>query len=387
MKDYIPYGRQNISDDDINAVIKVLKSDWLTTGPSVNDFENALTQHCKAKHCIAVCNATAALHIANLALGIGKGDIVWTSPNTFLATANAAIMCGATVDFVDICLKTYNMCLDSLEQKLIDANKNNTLPQLLVPVHFGGQSCDMKKIAQLSQRYGFKVVEDASHAVGGQYQGKPVGSCQYSDITVFSFHPVKIITTAEGGALLTNNDELNNKLRLLRTHGMTRDSQFLENKSEGDWYYEMVSMGYNYRITDLQCALGSSQMKRLNDFIDERHSIAERYSQLIKESKITLPFQNNDTRSAYHLYPILVSSNIRKQVFDYLRSHNIGVNVLYIPVHLQPYYKNFGFKTNDFPNAEKYYTQSIALPMYCGLTETQQSFVVDTLQEAVEKFG
>ena len=387
MKEFIPYGRQNISEEDIDSVVKVLKSDWLTTGPNIDEFENSLTQHSQANHCIAVCNATAALHMAYLALGMGNGDSVWTSPNTFLSTANAAIMCGATIDFVDICPKTYNMSVDSLEQKLIAAKKTNTLPKLVVPVHFGGQSCDMQKIAELSDKYGFKIVEDASHAVGGEYQGKPVGCCQYSSITVFSFHPVKIITTGEGGALLTNDDSLNRKLRLLRTHGMTRDSNLMEKTSEGDWYYEMASMGYNYRITDLQCALGTSQMKRLNKFIDERHSIANRYSDLLCDSRITLPYQHKDTRSAYHLYPVLVSSESRKQIFDYLRSYSIGVNVLYIPVHLQPYYKKLGFQKNAYPNAEHYYAQTIALPMYCGLTESQMTYVSDKFLKAVKEFS
>ncbi len=387
MNDFIPYGRQNISDGDIDAVVQVLKSDWLTTGPNVDEFEHSLSQHSQAKYCIAVCNATAALHIAYMALEIGKGDAVWTSPNTFLATANAAIMCGASVDFVDICSKTYNISVESLEKKLIEAKKTGTLPKLVVPVHFGGQSCDMQKIAKLSQIYGFKIVEDASHAIGGDYQGEPVGNCQYSDITVFSFHPVKIMTTAEGGALLTNDKGLNDKLRLLRTHGMTRDSQLMENESEGGWYYEMVSMGYNYRITDIQCALGSSQLKRLNGFIDERHAIADRYSKLITDSKITLPFQNNDVRSSFHLYPILVESYSRKQIFDYLRNNSIGVNVLYIPLHIQPYYKKLGFELGNYPNAEKYYSQTIALPMYSGLSQPQQIYVTDKLQKAVAKYG
>lgn len=384
MSKFIPYGKQSISQDDIDAVLNTLQSDWLTQGPAILNFENALMMRCEANFAYVVCNATAALHLAYLTLGVDKGDWVWTSPNTFLATANAALMCGASVDFVDICPQTYNMSVEALEKKLIQAEKNNTLPKVVVPVHFAGQSCDMQKIHALSRKYHFNIVEDASHAIGGKYLNKPVGSCQYSDIAVFSFHPVKIITTGEGGALLTNNEKLAEKIALLRCHGMTRNEELMTHSSEGSWYYQMLSLGYNYRITDLQCALGLSQMSRIDQFIQKRHQLQKRYDELLSGlHEVTLPHQSKEAYSALHLYPVLVPVEKRKIIFDYLKSKNIGVNVHYIPVHTQPYYKRFGFKWGDFPISENYYSREISLPLFYGLTEEDQDGIVNLLKESL----
>ncbi|MED7787538.1 UDP-4-amino-4,6-dideoxy-N-acetyl-beta-L-altrosamine transaminase [Francisella sp. 19X1-34] len=382
--DFIPYGRQNISADDISAVVDTLKSDFLTQGPTVRSFEKAVAKYCESKYAFAVANATCALHLAYLALDVGAGDIIWTSPNTFLSTANAAIMCGADVDFVDICSKTYNMSINSLEQKLLEAKKTNKLPKVVVPVHFAGQSCDMQKIHSLSKEYGFYIVEDAAHAIGGKYFDKPVGSCQYSDITVFSFHPVKIVTTAEGGMLMTNSSKLAERIGLLRTHGMTRDESLMTKESEGPWYYEMLDLGYNYRITDMQCALGLSQMSRLDDFVAKRHSILKKYENLLSDCEdVVLPYQFEKSYSGLHLYPVVVPSNKRRRVFENLRNNNIGVNVHYIPVYLQPYYQRKGFDKGYCSNAESYYNGAISLPMYPDLTEEQILKVVRVLKEAL----
>lgn len=382
---YLPYGKQNISEDDIAAVVEILRSDWLTQGPMVEKFEQALCQYCGSQFSRVVGNATAALHLAYLALGVTAGDTVWTSPNTFLSTANTALMCGAKIDFVDICPKTYNMSVVALEDKLITAKKNNQLPKVIVPVHFAGQSCDMKRIYELSREYGFRIVEDAAHAIGGKYLDKPIGSCQYSDITIFSFHPVKVITTGEGGALLTNDSSLSEKIALLRTHGMTRDKNLMDKESEGPWYYQMLGLGFNYRLTDIQCALGLSQIQRLDQFVSKRHKIKNSYDNLLASiTEIRLPYQGQDSYSALHLYPIQVSAKIRKKVFEYLRTNDIGVNVHYIPVHTQPYYRDkFGFSWGDFPNAENYYKQAISLPLFPGLNENDQYRVVQALQEAL----
>lgn len=379
---FIPYGRQDINQEDIDAVVDVLKSDWLTQGPFVQSFEQAVLDFCGAKHAIAVCNATAALHIACKALGVGAGDNVWTSPNTFVASANCVLYCNAKVDFVDICPDTYNMSTDALRAKLEHAEKTGQLPKVVIPVHFSGQSCDMREIKQLADHYGFKIIEDASHAIGGQYQNKPIGCCEYADIAVFSFHPVKIITTGEGGMCVTNDPELAEKLALYRSHGITRDQTLMTKDCEGAWYYEQLELGFNYRITDLQCALGVSQMKRLVTSIKKRNEIAEIYIAELQALPLQLPGVKSDRLNAYHLYVVQVleeSGRPRKEVFDFLRSKNIGVNVHYMPVHLQPYYQKLGFKLGDYPHAEKYYSRAISLPMFPALKQDEQQFVVEQL--------
>lgn len=382
---HIPYGRQSITDADILSVVDVLRSDWLTQGPIISQFESELARYCNAAHAVAAMNATAALHLACLALGVQKGDIVWTSPNTFLASANCVRFCGADIDFVDICSKTYNMSIVKLEEKLMEAKRLNKLPKAIIPVHFAGQSCDMRAIRALADKYDFKIIEDASHAVGGRYLDEPVGNCQFSDITIFSFHPVKIMTTGEGGALLTNDKMLADKVKLLRSHGMTRDEKLMMSPSEGGWYYQQVKLGFNYRITDLQCALGLSQIKRVDEFVKKRNTLVMRYNDKLKDLPLILPFVNSDCYSAYHLYVVQLDSNEalkkRKEVFDYLLANNIGVNVHYIPVHLQPYYQQFGFKLGDFPNAEIYYQHAITLPLYYDLREEDQDYVITKLKE------
>ncbi|MDK4679997.1 UDP-4-amino-4,6-dideoxy-N-acetyl-beta-L-altrosamine transaminase [Kingella negevensis] len=384
----IPYGKQTISEADIAAVVSVLKSDYLTQGTQVPAFESSLKTHCGAQHAIAVCNATAALHIACLALGLGKGDILWTSPITFVASANCGLYCGASVDFVDIDPKTMNMSVDALAEKLAAAKISGSLPKIIVPVHLCGEPCDMQKIHALSKEYGFKIIEDASHAIGARYQNGYVGNCEYSDITVFSFHPVKIITTAEGGACLTNNAELANKIAQLRSHGITRNADEMVGESDGSWYYQQVDLGFNYRMTELQAALGVSQMTRLNEFVARRQELATRYDELLADSPVATPYRNPENMSALHLYPIRVlpeSGKNRRQVFDYLREHGIGVNVHYIPVHTQPYYRELvGFQAGAFPHAETYYAQAISLPLYFGLTEAEQDVVVNTLKQAFQ---
>lgn len=379
---FIPYGRQNISEADIASVIEVLKSDWLTQGPMIERFEQAVSEYCGTAHGVAMMNATCALHLACLALDVGKGNRVWTSPNTFLASANCARYCGAEVDFVDICAKTYNMSVAALEEKLKKAKQINKLPKVVISVHFAGQSCNMLSIKKLADEYGFKIIEDASHAIGGRYLNEPIGNCRYSDITIFSFHPVKIMTTGEGGLAVTQDKKLADKMRLLRSHGMTRDEARMTSPSPGAWYYEQVDLGFNYRITDIQCALGLSQLKRVDEFVRKRHEFAAIYTQNLKDLPLVLPYQDPNTYSAFHLYVIQTSD--RKKVFDYLKSANIGVNVHYIPVHLQPYYCQFGFKMGDLPVAEAYYQQAITLPLYYDLIPTQQNYVITKLQEGLE---
>jgi len=381
---FIPYGRQDISQEDLEAVKEVLCSDWLTQGPAVTAFEDALKNYCDVSYAVACCNATAALHLACKALGVGPGDYVWTSPNTFTASANCARFCGAEIDFVDIDPDTYNLSVIELEKKLIQAQKNNQLPKVVIPVHFAGQSCDMVAIKKLADQYGFKIIEDASHAIGGKYLGQPIGSCGYSDITVFSFHPVKIITTGEGGACLTNNGQLAETMSLLRAHGITRDPAKMINSCEGAWYYEQVDLGFNYRITDMQCALGVSQMKRLENYISKRNQVAEQYQELLKDLPLKLPLVKSECVNAFHLYVIQVlpeSGKNRKEIFDHLRANKIGVNVHYIPVHRQPYYENLGFKKGDFPVAEKYYEHAISLPMFPNLTHQDLARVAGLLEE------
>lgn len=383
----IPYGRQDITHADIEAVVSVLQSDFLTQGPQVPLFEEKVAQHVGAQHALALNSATSALHIACLALGLSPGDWLWTSPVTFVASANCGLYCGAQVDFVDIDPLTYNLCPQALERKLIEAEKTGKLPKVVVPVHLCGQPCDMAAIHALGQRYGFKIIEDASHAIGGKYKGEFIGNGRYSDITVFSFHPVKIITTAEGGMALTNDAELANKMALLRSHGITRDAAQMTHKPDGPWYYQQIDLGFNYRMTELQAALGVSQMTRLDQYVARRHELAARYDTLLADLPITRPWQHPDSYSGLHLYVIRLKleqiGNTHLQVFDALRAQGIAVNLHYIPVHTQPYYQQMGFKVGDFPEAERYYAEAISLPMFQTLTETQQKHVVAAVQMAI----
>ncbi len=435
----IPYGRQTLSEDDIAAVVAVLRSDYLTQGPRVPAFEGSLKAYCGARHAVAMNSATSALHAACHALGLGAGDLLWTSPITFTASANCARYCGADVDFVDIDPHTLNLSPAALEAKLQAAQQAGRLPKIVVPVHFGGEPCDMAAIHALSQQYGFHIIEDASHAVGGEYRGEKIGGCRYSDITVFSFHPVKIITTAEGGMALTNRDDLADKLSLFRSHGITRNPEQMIHEPDGGagnsrtdgrfaggnlpqpggeasqcgtlasrsnavaadlspqnggsdgcfpppWYYQQIALGYNYRMTELQAALGASQMTRLNEFVARRHQLAERYDRLLAGLPLVLPYRAPENRSALHLYPIrLRQPEKRRAVFDHLRAHGIGANVHYIPVHTQPYYRqHFGFQNGDFPHAEAYYAAAISLPLYFSLSEAEQDTVVETLKQALQ---
>lgn len=385
---YIPYGKQDISNDDIQRVIEVLQSDWLTQGPTIERFEQSVANYCGAKFAVAVTNATSALHIACLSLGLGEGDMLWTSPNTFVASANCGIYCGAQVDFVDIDPETYNMSVIELEKKLAAAKKRGKLPKVVIPVHFAGQSCEMRRIKELADEYGFRIIEDASHGIGGSYFGSKVGSCTFSDAAVFSFHPVKIVTTGEGGMVVTNRRDLYEKLILLRSHSITRDIHLMQEETHGPWYYQQISLGFNYRMTDIQAALGISQLERINQFVDRRHDLANRYNQLLKDLPVKLPYQNPETYSSFHLYVIRLQldemSKSRRQIFEELRKQNIGVNVHYIPVHTQPYYRQFGFKWGDFPESEKYYQEAISLPLYFGLSENDQDRVIEVLKEVLK---
>lgn len=376
----IPYGRQDITPEDIAAVEAVLRSEFLTQGPAVPGFEQALAAYCGAARGVAMNSATSALHVACLALGLGPGDRLWTSPNTFVASANCGLYCGAEVDFVDTDPATYNMSVAALEARLVAAAAEGRLPKVVIPVHFAGQSCEMRAIHALGQQYGFRIIEDASHAVGATYLGEPVGNCRYSDITIFSFHPVKIITTAEGGMAMTNDPALAERMERLRSHGITRDPAAMAWDSEGPWYYQQVELGYNYRITDLQAALGHSQLARLDDYVARRHAIAARYDAALAGLPLTTPWQHPDSRSALHLYPIrLHDAARRREVFEALRAAGIGVNVHYIPVHTQPHYHRLGFRPGDFPEAERYYAGAISLPMFPTLTPAQQDEVVAAL--------
>ena len=383
----IPYGRQDINQADIDAVVAVLRSDHLTQGPQVPLFEQAVARHVGAKHSLAVNSATSALHIACMALGLGPGDWLWTSPVTFVASANCALYCGAQVDFVDIDPRTYNLCPQALERKLQVAQQQDKLPKVVVPVHLCGQPCDMVAIHALSLQYGFKIIEDASHAIGGRYQGEFIGNGRFSDITVFSFHPVKIITTAEGGMAMTNSDELVQEMALLRSHGITRNPAHMTHEPDGPWYYQQIDLGYNYRMTELQAALGLSQMKRLDSYVASRHTLARRYDALLADLPITLPWQHPDSYSGLHLYVVRLQldklKQTHRQVFEALREKGIGVNLHYIPVHTQPYYQCMGFKPVDFPESQSYYAQAISLPMYQTLTEEQQDQVVAVLKSVL----
>jgi UDP-4-amino-4,6-dideoxy-N-acetyl-beta-L-altrosamine transaminase len=383
----IPYGRQEITEEDIESVVAVLRSDFLTQGPMVPRFEQSVASHVGAGHALAVNSATSALHIACLALDLGPGDLLWTSPITFVASANCGLYCGADVDFVDIDPRTYNLCPVALESKLERAEQAGRLPKVVVAVHLCGQPCDMARIHALSQRYGFRIIEDASHAIGGKYKNEYIGNGCYSDITVFSFHPVKIITTAEGGMALTNDEELASRMNLLRSHGITRDPDLMTHAADGPWYYQQVDLGFNYRMTDLQAALGVSQMDRLDQFVARRHELARRYDSLLKDLPLTTPWQHPDSYSGLHLYVIRLQldqiCHTHRQVFESLREQGVGVNVHYIPVHTQPYYRKMGFKMGTFPDAEQYYAEAISLPMFQGLTDAQQDEVIGALKASI----
>lgn len=377
----IPYGRQSISEEDVAAVVEVLRSDFLTQGPCVPRFEEELARYCGVPHVVAMNSATSVLHLACLALGLGPGDWLWTSPNTFVASANCARYCGASVDFVDIDPTTFNLSLTALADKLEKAEQAGRLPKILVPVHFSGQPCDMRGIAALAKRYGFRVIEDASHAVGADYLGEKVGNCRHSDITVFSFHPVKIITTGEGGVALTRNSELARRMASLRSHGITRDSTEMVAPAPGSWYYEQLELGYNFRMTDMQAALGCNQLKRLDEFLIRRRELVVRYNRLLAGLTVSLPLQSADVRSSWHLY--VVGIDARDRVFQSCREAGVGVNVHYIPVHLQPYYARLGFKAGDYPQAERYYERAMSLPLYAGMSDQQQDEVVRVLGRAL----
>ena len=379
----IPYGRQSIDQADIDAVADVLRSDFLTQGPAVERFEQAMAAYCGAGHGVAVCNATAALHLACLALDLGPGDLLWTSPITFAASANCALYCGANVDFVDIDPRTYNMSPQRLAEKLESAERDGRLPKIVVPVHLAGQPCDMRAIAELARRYGFKVIEDASHAVGARYGNSSIGDCRYSDIAVFSFHPVKIITTGEGGMAMTNDAELAARMALLRTHGITRDPALLQSPDEGSWYYEQQALGFNYRMTDIQAALGTSQLSRLDGFLERRRALARAYDAAFSELPLARPFENPDGQSSWHLYVIRVAADQRRRIFDGLRSRGIHANLHYIPVPRQPYYRQLGFDSADWPEAEAYYAQAITLPLYAAMTDEQQEEVIGGVREGL----
>jgi UDP-4-amino-4,6-dideoxy-N-acetyl-beta-L-altrosamine transaminase len=384
----IPYGRQHINQADIDAVIGVLQSDFLTQGPVVPAFEKAIADYCGAQHAIAVNSATSALHIACLALGVGKGDSVWTTPITFVASANCALYCGATVDFVDIDSRTYNISVERLAEKLELAEKTGKLPKVVIPVHLSGQPCDMAGIYTLGKKYGFKIIEDASHAIGGRYKGEPIGNGRYSDITIFSFHPVKIITSGEGGMAVTNDPKLAKYMRLLRSHGISSAKEDMEFRPANEiWNYQQIGLGFNYRMTDVHAALGLSQLQRLDTFVSKRHSIAKRYNKLLADLPVTTPWQHSDSYSGYHLYVIRLKltdiSKTQRQIHDAFYAKDVGVNIHYIPVYRQPHYEQLGFRAGYCPEAEQYYSEVISIPMHPALTQEQQDFVVKTLRVAL----
>ena len=384
----INYSRQEITEEDIAEVDKVLRSDFLTQGPTVPRFEQNVANYCGVSNAIAVNSATSALHISCLALNLGPGDWLWTSPNTFVASANCGLYCGANIDFVDIDPKTYNMSVDALTEKLIHAEKLGKLPKIVIPVHFAGQPCDMPAIYDLSKHYGFKIIEDASHAIGSSYDKNKVGSCVHSDITVFSFHPVKIITTAEGGMALTNNKDIADRLFRLRTHGITNDKKIMEERPKDEiWNYQQIELGFNYRMNDIQSALGISQLKRLDGYIKRRHEIAKYYDVELENLQLFTPWQSPNVYSSYHLYPIIIKANLdfknQGEVYNELRENNIAANLHYIPIHRHPYYENLGFKKNDFPVAEKFYREVISIPIYATLQEAHQEHVIDTLKKVM----
>lgn len=380
----IPYSRQIIEAEEINAVIKTLKSNYLTQGKNLLNFENALNKKFNSKFSVGFNSATSALHISCLALGIKKGDVVWTCTNSFVASSNCALYCGAKVDLIDIDLKNFNINLIDLEKKLISAKKINKLPKLVIPVHFAGLACDMKKIYSLSQKFGFRILEDASHAVGAKYYNNKVGNCKYSDITVFSFHPVKIITTAEGGAALTNNVKLSEKLKLFRNHGITRNKKFLKNKNFPKWYYEHIGLGYNYRLNEIQSILGIIQLSKLNRWIETRQKIFSKYSEQLKSLPLILPRKFKEFKSSNHLYVLQTQDRSgieRNQLYNYLRKNGVEPNVHYIPIHTHPFYKKLGFKSKNFPNANLYYKRCLSIPMYAGLKNDNQEKVINLIRK------
>lgn len=387
----IPYGRQSISEEDIAAVVQVLRSDWLTQGPVVPAFESEAARLCHARHALAVNSATSALHLACLALGVGPGDRVWTTAISFVASANCAIYCGAEVEFVDVDPLTYNLSVTALRSQLDRAKPQGRLPKVVIAVHLCGQPCDMQALDALAQEYGFRIIEDASHAIGATYLGEPVGNCRYSDITVFSFHPVKIITSAEGGMALTQDPVLDQKMRLLRSHGITRESHEMHEPSHGPWYYEQVDLGFNYRLTDLQAALGLSQLGRLSSFVDQRRALAQRYDQLLAHLPVVRPWQDPSGRSSWHLYIIRVNTESdpsgHRQVFESLRQQGIGVNLHYIPIHLQPYHRQRLSAAQYLPEAEAFYRSAISLPLFPGLSRADQDRVVRALEVALQIEG
>jgi UDP-4-amino-4,6-dideoxy-N-acetyl-beta-L-altrosamine transaminase len=384
----IPYGRQSIDDYDIAAVTAVLRSDWLTQGPAIERFETRVAQYCGARYAVAVSNATAALHVACLALNLGPGDLLWTSPNTFVASANCALYCGADVDFVDIDPHTLNLSVEQLARKLEEAERAGRLPKVVVPVHFAGQSCDMAALQALSQRYGFALLEDASHAIGGAYRGKPVGSCAYSDATVFSFHPVKIVTTAEGGMVLTNREDLYRALLRFRSHGITRDAKQLQGETDGPWCYQQLDLGFNYRMTDIQAALGASQMDRLEPFVARRRELVGRYRAALAGLPLSLPEDAPDARPAWHLQVVtLREASWRRPAFDALRALGVQVNVHYQPVYLQPYYRALGFQPGYCRNAEHYYYRALTLPLYPAMRDQDFDRVVDALTTTLSEIS
>jgi UDP-4-amino-4,6-dideoxy-N-acetyl-beta-L-altrosamine transaminase len=382
----IPYGRQHITEADIEAVVSVLRSDFLTQGPAIRRFEQAVADYCGADCGVAVNSATSGLHIACQALDLGPGDWLWTAPNTFVSSANCGRFCGASIDFVDTDPQTYNMSVEQLSAKLEAAERQGCLPKVVVPVHFAGQPCDMPAIGGLAKQYGFRVIEDASHAIGATCRGEPVGRCDHSDITVFSFHPVKIITTGEGGMAMTNDEGLAERLRRLRTHGITRDPQAMEGPSDGPWYYEQFELGENYRMTDLAAALGASQLERIDQYIVRRHEVAKEYDRALADLPVTTPWRDPADRSALHLYPILINENAgktRREVFEILRSAGLGVNVHYIPVHTHPDYQQLGFRAGQFPAAEAYYERAISIPIFGAMTGEEQAMVLSALKKAL----
>ena len=385
----IPYGKQQITTEDIRSVIDVLQSDFITQGPKVPIFEKSIKDLVGAEYAVALNSATSALHVACMALGLTKGDILWTTPVSFVASANCGLYCGASVDFVDIDPITYNISVEALEEKLFISEIEGKLPKIIVVVHLCGLPCDMKELADLSKRYGFKIIEDASHAIGAKYKNEFVGNCRYSDITVFSFHPVKIITTAEGGMAVTNNQKLADKMELYRNHGITRNSDMMTHEPDGQWYYQQIALGYNYRMTDLQAALGISQLNRLHEFIEKRHLLFVNYAEQLTGLPIVTPQQISDRNSSLHLYVIrLQESQIgisRREVFDELRKNGVGVNIHYIPIHLQPYFKNMGFKSGDFPEAERYYSEAISIPLHHGMTSNDQEKIINCIKKILSQ--
>lgn len=378
------YGRQHIDQQDIKSVKRVLESAWLTQGPDIEEFEKKVAEYSGARYAVAVTNATSALHIACMAAGLKQGEVLWTSPITFTASANCGRYCGADVDFVDIDDNTYNMSVGELEVKLQNTRK---LPKIVVPVHLAGQSCDMEQLHRLSEQYGFMILEDASHATGAEYQGRKVGNCQFSDMTVFSFHPVKIITTGEGGMVLTNDKKLYERLRLYRSHGITRDPACMTHASEGPWYYQQVDLGFNYRMTDLQAALGCSQMDSLDKFVARRRYLVERYNQKLQGLPLRIPYRDPATNPSWHIYIVRLDlakiTLTKKEIFAKMKAKGIVLNLHYIPVHTQPYYQQLGFKKGDFPVSERYYQEAMTLPLYYDLTDAEQDQIVEALRQVL----